>query len=124
MRITQYGVGGTAGQWISAAAGSITYYNDAPAETPATGKLQTVTIGPVTQGDADSILAVCKERGLDKQGLYKSKWSNDEHTLQTITIGPVTQGDADAILAVCKARGLDKLGLYSSKWVDEEEETA
>lgn len=95
---------------------------EAPVCTPA--RLQTITIGPVTQGDADAILAVCKERGLDKQGLYKSKWSNDEHTLQTITIGPVTQGDADAILAVCKARGLDKLGLYSSKWVDEEEETA
>lgn len=89
-----------------------------PAYTPA--RLQTITIGPVTQGDADAILAVCKERDLDDLGLYTSKWSNDEHTLQTITIGPVTQGDADAILAECKARQLDKLGLYTSAWADEE----
>ena len=124
VRITQRGVGSANGQWISAAAGRITYYNDAPAETPTTGKLQTVTIGPVTQGDADAILAVCKARDLDDLGLYVSKWSNDEHTLQTITIGPVTQGDADAILAECKARQLDKLGLYKSVWTDEEDQAA
>ena len=90
-----------------------------PAYTPA--RLQTITIGPVTQGDADAILAVCKERELDDLGLYTSKWNNGPHTIQTITIGPVTQGDADAILAVCKARNLDKQNLYSSKWVDEED---
>ena len=95
---------------------------DQPAYTPA--RLQTITIGPVTQGDADAILAVCKERELDDLGLYVSKWSNDEQTMQTITIGPVTQGDADAILAECKARQLDKLGLYTSAWADEEEEAA
>ena len=95
---------------------------EAPAYVPA--RLQTITIGPVTQGDADAILAVCKARELDDLGLYISKWSNNAHTLQTITIGPVTQGDADAILAVCKARQLDKLGLYTSVWADEEEEAA
>ena len=95
---------------------------EAPAYAPA--RLQTITIGPVTQGDADAILAVCRERELDDLGLYTSKWSNDEHTLQTITIGPVTQGDADAILAVCKARQLDKLGLYKSAWADEEDQAA
>lgn len=116
VRITQHGVGGTAGQWISAAAGSITYYNDAPAETPATGKLQTVTIGPVTQGDADAVLAVCKKRGLDKLGLYRSAWANDDHTLQTITVGPVSQGDADALLICCVGRGLTDAGLYRSQW--------
>ena len=89
-----------------------------PAYTPA--RLQTITIGPVTQGDADAILAVCRARELDDLGLYVSRWSNDEHTLQTITIGPVTQGDADATLAECKARQLDKLGLYTSAWADEE----
>ena len=117
VRITQHGVGGTAGQWISAAAGSITYYNDAPAETPATGRLQTVTIGPVTQGDADAVLAVCKKRGLDKLGLYRSAWANDDHTLQTITVGPVSQGDADALLICCVGRGLTDAGLYRSQWV-------
>ena len=115
VRITQRGVGSANGQWISAAAGRITYYNDAPAETPTTGKLQTVTIGPVTQGDADAILAVCKERDLDDLGLYVSKWSNDEHTLQTITIGPVTRGDADAVFICAVGRGLTDAGLYKAK---------
>lgn len=117
VRITQRGVGSANGQWISAAAGSITYYNDAPAETPTTGKLQTVTVGPVSQGDADAVLAVCKARGLDKLGLYRSAWANNEHTLQTITIGPVTRGDADAILICAVGRGLTDAGLYKSKWV-------
>lgn len=123
VRITQRGVGGADGQWISAAAGTLTYYSSAPADD-ARKEMQLITIGPVTQGDADAVLAVCKRHGLDKQGLYRSAWSNDEHTLQTITIGPVTQGDADAILAVCKARQLDKLGLYKSAWADEKDQAA
>lgn len=40
-----------------------------------TGKLQVITIGPVSQGDADAVLAVCKERGLTDAGLYKSAWA-------------------------------------------------
>lgn len=36
--------------------------------------LQTITIGPVSQGDADAILAVCRQRNLDKLGLYRSQW--------------------------------------------------
>ncbi len=87
---------------------------EAPAYTPA--RLQTITIGPVTQGDADAILAVCVRRGLDKQGLYRSAWANDAHTVQTITIGPVSQGDADAVLLCCVGRGLTDAGLYKSKW--------
>lgn len=38
-------------------------------------KQQIITIGPVSQGDANAILAVCKDRGLDKAGLYKSTWA-------------------------------------------------
>lgn len=38
-------------------------------------KLQVITIGPVTQGDADKILALCKSLGLTDQGLYTSKWA-------------------------------------------------
>lgn len=38
-------------------------------------RLQTITIGPVSQGDADAILAVCRQRGLDRQGLYASQWA-------------------------------------------------
>ena len=50
---------------------------DKPAEDTAanTGKLQVITVGPVSQGDADAILAVCKERGLTDVGLYKSEWA-------------------------------------------------
>ena len=40
-----------------------------------TGKLQVITIGPVTQGDADAIYLLCKERGLTDAGLYKSEWA-------------------------------------------------
>lgn len=114
VRITQRGVGGADGQWISAAAGTLTYYSSAPADD-ANKEMQLITIGPVTQGDADAILAVCKRRGLDKQGLYRSAWANDEHTLQTITIGPVTRGDADAVFLCCVGRKLTDAGLYKSK---------
>lgn len=41
-------------------------------------RLQTITIGPVSQGDADAILAVCRERELDKLGLYRSVWADGE----------------------------------------------
>lgn len=48
-------------------------YGEAPA--PASAKLQTITIGPVSQGDADAVYAVCKQRGLTDAGLYKSVWT-------------------------------------------------
>lgn len=40
-----------------------------------TGKLQVLTIGPVSQGDADAVYLLCKERGLTDAGLYKSEWA-------------------------------------------------
>lgn len=48
-------------------------YGAAPA--PAAAKLQTITIGPVSQGDADAIYLLCKGRGLTDAGLYKSEWA-------------------------------------------------
>lgn len=39
-----------------------------------TGKLQMITVGPVSQGDADAVYAVCQSRGLTNAGLYKSEW--------------------------------------------------
>lgn len=116
VRITQHGVGSFDGQWISSSAGTITYYKNTPVETPAAGKLQTITVGPVSQGDADAVLSVCKARGLDKLGLYRSAWANDDKTLQTIAVGPVSQGDADALLICCAGRGLTDAGLYRSQW--------
>lgn len=47
-------------------------YGAAPA--PVAAKLQTITIGPVSQGDADAVYTVCKQRGLTDAGLYKSVW--------------------------------------------------
>lgn len=38
-------------------------------------KLQVITIGPVSQGDADAIYLLCKERNLTDAGLYKSEWA-------------------------------------------------
>lgn len=39
-----------------------------------TGKMQVITVGPVSQGDADAVFAVCQSRGLTDAGLYKSDW--------------------------------------------------
>lgn len=47
---------------------------DKPANKPA-NKLQVITVGPVSQGDADAIYLLCKERGLTDAGLYKSEWA-------------------------------------------------
>ena len=46
----------------------------ADAAQPAS-KLQVITIGPVSQGDADAIFLLCKQRGLTDAGLYKSEWA-------------------------------------------------
>ena len=49
----------------------------APAQDkPATNacKLQTITIGPVSIGDAAQVYSLCNQLGLTAEGLYKSKW--------------------------------------------------
>ena len=46
-----------------------------PAADKPERKLQVITIGPVSQGDADAIYLLCKERGLTDAGLYKSEWA-------------------------------------------------
>ena len=43
-------------------------------DKPDEGKLQIVTIGPISMGDAAALMALCKERGLTEAGLYKSEW--------------------------------------------------
>ena len=48
---------------------------DKPAGDTNQSKLQVITIGPVSQGDADAIYLLCKERGLTDAGLYKSWWA-------------------------------------------------
>lgn len=66
---TGQGLDPTAYSGTANAAGS---YGSAPA---AEGRLQIITIGPVSQGDADAVLAACRARGLDRQGLYTSRWA-------------------------------------------------
>lgn len=46
-----------------------------PAADKPANKLQVITVGPVSQGDADAIYLLCKERGLTDAGLYKSAWA-------------------------------------------------
>lgn len=46
-----------------------------PAADKPASKLQVITIGPVSQGDADAIYLLCNERGLTDAGLYKSEWA-------------------------------------------------
>lgn len=46
-----------------------------PAADKPANKLQVITVGPVSQGDADAIYMLCKERGLTDAGLYKSSWA-------------------------------------------------
>lgn len=71
--IHQYGQGNVAG---IAKAVDLNHLVKALPETenPAS-KLQVITIGPVSQGDADAIYLLCKERGLTDAGLYKSEWA-------------------------------------------------
>lgn len=56
-------------------------YGAAPA--PAAAKLQTITIGPVSQGDADAVYTVCKQRGLTDAGLYKSVWEKENNAIES-----------------------------------------
>ena len=46
-----------------------------PAVDKPANKLQVITVGPVSQGDADAIYLLCKDRGLTDAGLYKSSWA-------------------------------------------------
>lgn len=46
-----------------------------PAADKPANKLQVITVGPVSQGDADAIYLLCQSRGLTDAGLYKSSWA-------------------------------------------------
>lgn len=93
----------------------------APASDPepdASTLKQLLTIGPVTQGDALQIQALCKSLGITSENkLYSSDWNNAEKTLQTPTIGPVSSGDAWYIMRLCEQLGLCAQELYHSKYV-------
>lgn len=70
--IHQYGQGSVAGIKGDVDMDRVVSTQTATADKP---RLQTITIGPVSQGDADAVYAVCKQRGLTAAGLYKSEWT-------------------------------------------------
>lgn len=70
--IHQYGQGGVAG--ITGMVDLNHLVKALPAVDKPASKLQVITIGPVTQGDADAIYLLCKGRGLTDAELYKSEW--------------------------------------------------
>lgn len=73
--IHQYGQGNVAG--ITKVVDLNRLVKALPDTDKPASKLQVITIGPVSQGDADAIYLLCKERGLTDAGLYKSKWAED-----------------------------------------------
>lgn len=71
--IHQYGWGSVAG--ITGVVDLNHLVKALPATEKPASKLQVITVGPVSQGDADAIYLLCKERGLTDAGLYKSEWA-------------------------------------------------
>lgn len=71
--IHQYGQGSVAG--ITCTVDLNHFVKTLPAVNKPASKLQVITIGPVSQGDADAIYLLCRERGLADAGLYKSEWA-------------------------------------------------
>lgn len=71
--IHQYGWGSVAG--ITGVVDLNHLVKALPAVDKPANKLQVITVGPVSQGDADAIYLLCKERGLTDAGLYKSEWA-------------------------------------------------
>lgn len=71
--IHQYGWGSVAG--ITGVVDLSHLVKALPAVDKPANKLQVITIGPVSQGDADAIYLLCKGRGLTDAGLYKSEWA-------------------------------------------------
>ena len=71
--IHQYGQGNVAG--ITKVVDLNHLVKSLPETDKPTSKLQVITIGPVSQGDADAVYLLCKQRGLTDAGLYKSEWA-------------------------------------------------
>ena len=90
---------GQAGQvtgWISVSDAGV---QTQPADKPGT----TLTIGPVSSGDRDTIRSKCQELAL--MSLYTEQDG-------TITVGPLSAGDVAAIKALCERLQLVEMGLY------------
>lgn len=72
---------------------------------------QLITIGPVSNGDRNTIKALCNSLQLVSMGLYI------ENANGSITVGPVSSGDAYLIMRKCDELQLTDMGLYRSMYV-------
>lgn len=72
---------------------------------------QLITIGPVSNGDRNTIKALCNSLQLVSMGLYI------ESVNGSITVGPVSSGDAYLIMRKCDELQLTDMGLYRSMYV-------
>lgn len=86
--------------------------------TDASARYQLITIGPVSSGDALTLMRLCEQLQLTDQGLYRSAWVDKPAGTQTLNIGPVSSGDAWRIMRQCQALGLTDQGLYHSQYVE------
>lgn len=94
---------GQAGQvtgWISVSDAGV---QTQPADKPGT----TLTIGPVSSGDRDTIRSKCQD--LQLLGLYREAEAGGMHT---ITVGPLSAGDVATLKALCEQLKLVEMGLY------------
>ena len=82
--------------WISVSDAGV---QTQPADKPGT----TLTIGPVSSGDRDTIRSKCQE--LDLMSLYTEQDG-------TITVGPLSAGDVATLKALCEQLQLVEMGLY------------
>ena len=94
---------GQAGQvtgWISVTDAGV---QTQPADKPGT----TLTIGPVSSGDRDTIRSKCQE--LQLMDLYREAEAGG---LYTIAVGPLSAGDVATLKALCEQLHLVEMGLY------------
>ena len=94
---------GQAGQvtgWISVSDAGV---QTQPADKPGT----TLTIGPVSSGDRDTIRSKCQE--LQLMDLYREAEAGG---LYTIAVGPLSAGDVATLKALCEQLQLVEMGLY------------
>ena len=97
---------GQAGQvtgWISVSDAGV---QTQPADKPGT----TLTIGPVSSGDWDTIRSKCVE--LQLMGLYHE---TEAGGMYTITVGPLSAGYVASLKVLCEQLQLTDMGLYKEQ---------
>lgn len=98
---------GQAGQvtgWISVSDAGV---QTQPADKPSAGTGTTLTIGPVSSGDWDTIRSKCVE--LQLMSLYHEAKAGG---MYTITVGPLPAGNVATLKELCERLQLVEMGLY------------